>query len=419
MPRLGATAQGAEDVSHESNQGRGETPRARWPTRSAAVITLLITIPLCIWGLLLGLFRPEGAPGVAPFDVPEATFFLSQSTFALVGAVVLVRRPDNRTGWIFCAVAVVASTVSWATQYATQALIVEPGSLPAGDEVAWLTMGPGVLIPVCFALLVAWFPDGRFLSPRWRVLGWMCVIVVVMTVIASVALWPYRGPEMLVANQPEVPGADLANVLMASAFLIVLAVVLGALASIVLRFRSGGPLTRLQLKWFALAASIGVLGLFVGALWERAGVALTSVGSLALPVAAGIAILRYRLFEIDRIINRTIVYALVSGTVVAVYAISVLVIGMISVGPSNQLSVAVATLLAAAAFRPALTRFQGMVDRRFYRRKYDATRTIDSFGARLRTTTDLDELTDDLIGVVGATLQPAHASLWLVESDTR
>jgi hypothetical protein len=136
-----------------------------------------------------------------------------------------------------------------------------------------------------------------------------------------------------------------------------------------------------------------------------------------LPLAIGIAILRHRLFDIDRIINRTIVYALVTGSALAVYSGTVFLVGTVAVGSSDNLTVAVATLAAAAVFRPALARVQGFVDRRFYRRRYDAQLTIDQFGARLREETDLDELTGDLVGVVSTTMQPEHVSVWLVPTE--
>jgi hypothetical protein len=191
---------------------------------------------------------------------------------------------------------------------------------------------------------------------------------------------------------------------------------------------SGGPRASSanSSKWLAYAGAVVALG-FVAIVPVEAVVGSTRADdinnfvitqSLALvPIAAGIAVLRYHLYEIDRIINRTIVYLLATGSLVAVYAGTVFVISAVAVGSSDNLTVAIATLVAAALFRPVLRRVQGLVDRRFYRRKYDAQLTIDAFGYRLREETNLDELTSDLLGVVRQTVQPAHASVWLQPSN--
>ena len=379
--------------------------------------TMAVVLSLSVWGTYLGLSRPPGFEASFQFGFASALFFVSQSVFALVGAVVLIRRNDNRMGRLFCLAAVVATAVNFSEQYAIQALIVDPGSLPAGRTMAWMTIAPGFTIMLAFASIVALYPDGRLPSPRWRPILWLLALGVALAAAGSIASWPRRGVALLKIQEATIPGADLANLFLSATFVTSAAAVVLAIAAIIARYRRGDPLTKLQIKWFAYAAVIAVIGVFgtsVPSLADAANV-VTSVGAMGVPLAAGIAILRYRLYDIDRIINRTIVYALVTGTALVVYAGTVFVVGTVVVGPSDNLTVAVATLAAAAVFRPALRRVQSFVDRRFYRRKYDAQQTVDEFGARLREETNIDELTDDLVSVVRTTMQPEHVSVWLTE----
>jgi hypothetical protein len=389
-------------------------PRARALTIAAG--TVAVVFSLSAWGLYLGLTRPSGVELSFEFGSAPALFFVSQTVFAVVGAVILVRRNDNRMGRLFCLAAIVATTVNFSEQYAIQALIVDPGSLPAGRAMAWMTIAPGFTIMLAFASLVALYPDGRLPGPRWRPFLWLLVLGVGLAAAGSIASWPYRGVALLRIQEATIPGADLANLFLTGTFVVSAATVVLAIAAIVVRYRRGASLTRLQIKWFAYAAAISVLGVFgttVPAALNAANV-VTGVGAVGVPVAAGMAILRYRLYDIDRIINRTIVYALVTGLAVAVYSGTVFVIGTVVVGSADNLTVAVATLAAAAIFRPALRRVQTLVDRRFYRHKYDAQHTIDAFGARLREETNIDELTGDLVSVVRTTMQPEHVSVWLI-----
>jgi hypothetical protein len=382
--------------------------------------TVAVVLPLSVWGMYLGLSRPSGAAEEFAFGFSSALFILSQASFAVVGAVILVRRTDNRMGRLFCLAAVVATAVNFSEQYAIQALIEEPGSLPWGREMAWMTIAPGFTIMLVFTSLVALYPDGRLPSPRWRPLLWLIALGTALAALGSIVSWPYRSAALLRVQEASIPGADLANVFLTATFAISATAVLAAIAAIVARYRRGHPLTRLQIKWFAYAAAISVLGVFGTTLpgIEEAANLVTGIGAVGVPVAAGMAVLRYRLYDIDRIINRTIVYTVVTGSAVAVYAGTVFVVGTVVVGPSDNLTVAVAALAAAAVFRPALSRVQTVVDRRFYRHKYDAQHTVDSFGVRLREETDLDELTGDLVAVVSMTMQPEHVSLWLRTQET-
>ena len=205
--------------------------------------------------------------------------------------------------------------------------------------------------------------------------------------------------------------------------IVLLGSAMASVASLIVRFvRSRGD-ERRQLKWLAYASALvgvtAVISLTIESLYPDDDSPIVRILQLSLllalsavPIATGIAILRYRLYDIDRLISRTIVYLVVTGSLIAVYAGTVFVVSTIAVGSSDNLTVAIATLAAAAAFRPLLVRVRDFVDRRFYRHKYDAQKTIDAFGSRLREETDLDELTGDLVGVVRTAMQPEHVSVW-------
>ena len=269
------------------------------------------------------------------------------------------------------------------------------------------------------ALLFLLFPAGRLPSRRWRPLVWLIGAVTLAYVLAT-ALNP--GPLYYlpgVDNPLGVEGADaVLGAIVDGAGTVAIVTILAAVASLVARFRRSRGQERQQLKWLVYAAALLFLSAPVQPLLselEVAGVAISDMvfGALIalIPIAVGIAILRHRLYDIDLVIRRTLVYATLTATLGAAYLGSVLLIGL-AVGRSG-FAVAVSTLAVAALFRPALSRIQAVVDRRFYRRRYDAGRTLEAFGGRLRDELDLETLTADLRGVVRETVQPAHVSLWL------
>jgi uncharacterized membrane protein YhdT len=270
------------------------------------------------------------------------------------------------------------------------------------------------------------FPTGRLPSRRWRWLGWLTVIFVVVGVVlaafSSGALLGILGP---IQNPLGIEGFSsiyYKAVLFTMASLLTLAAAL----AVFIRLRRAIGVERQQIKWFAYAAaayaSAGILAYIIPRvidtpLWfERVGFALNIVFIPAIPIAIGIAILRYRLYDIDILINRTLVYGSLTATLVALYFGGIVVLQRIFVlltGEQSTLAVVASTLVIAALFTPLRRRIQSFIDRRFYRRKYDARKTLDAFSAQLRNETDLDALSDDLVGVVRETMQPAHVSLWL------
>jgi hypothetical protein len=340
-------------------------------------------------------------------------------TFTGVGALVVSRQPGNAVGWIFFVVGVLQAINLFGDAYSEFAVVTHPGSLPGGYGAAWMTewnWAPSIGLLVTFLLLL--FPDGKLLSPRWRWVAWPTgVAMAVLVAFAAVALWPERRDIALglQANDPDVP-SGVVPVLAAAAGVLVFGV-LACAGSLVVRFRRSRGMERQQLKWFTFAgafAAAGGLGVFLPTESAWTGV-LFFAAALSVPVAAGIAILRYRLYDIDVVVNRTLVYGSVTALLAGSYLglVLLLQVAFSPVTEENSLAVALSTLAVAGLFRPVRNRIQALVDRRFFRRKYDAQRTLEGFAARLREEIDLDALRAELTGVVAETMQPAHVSLWL------
>jgi hypothetical protein len=345
---------------------------------------------------------------------------LAFAAFMGVGALIVAFRPGNAIGWVFSAIALLAVTGALAQEYAGYASVTRPGSLPgvvfAGWYASW-TWYPALALVLAFTPLL--FPDGRPPSPRWRPVAWLAGAgTAVFTVLA--ALQPtIQLTDDRVADNPigvaAVGNPEESTAGLVLGFVLVVAVV-AAVASLVMRSRRARGDERLQLKWFTYAAALLPVVVLGDLLPQAASSVVFAVGISLLPVAAGIAILRYRLYEIDRLINRTLVYGLLTVLLAGVYAGLVLVGGQLSGGMADgapSWAVAAATLAVAALFQPARRRIQQAVDRRFNRARYDAARTVEGFSARLRDQVDLDTLAAELLAVVDQTVQPTRASLWL------
>jgi hypothetical protein len=337
-------------------------------------------------------------------------------TFSAVGALIVSRRPGNTVGWIFCLSGLLSGVTEVATSYAVYVYASRP-ALPGGELAA--SVGGAGWVPTygVMVLLLLLFPDGRPLSPRWAPASRLAGVGVVLAT-AGVALHPHAvlPQEGLHLDNPyAIPAAKDALVVMTvvGAALILGSMVAGV-AALVLRWRRSSGSERLQLKWFTYAATV-IAAFVLASINVSSDVLLGAIQAVligpALAVATGIAILRHRLYDIDVVINRTLVYGTLTAALGATYLGLVLLIGL-TLGTSN-VAVAVSTLAVAALFRPARTRIQAAVDRRFYRRRYDAARTLQTFGSRLRDEVDLDALQAELVGVVGQTVQPAHVTLWL------
>jgi hypothetical protein len=301
---------------------------------------------------------------------------------------------------------------------------IHPGSLPAELVAVWLLnwiWNPIVLLTLVFPLLL--FPTGRSLSPRWRPVTWLAVgLTVAFTVLGMLSPSLQLADEQTTANPIGVAGADIGaaplSTILNGLLLFLLA---AAVVSLVVRFRRSRGVERQQLKWFTYAGVLVLLAPLSNALLPSLYNA-PYVLVIALPVAVGIAVLRYRLYDIDRLINRTLVYGLLTALLAGVYATAVLVLGQGFGGVGGEppsWAVAGATLAVAALFQPARRRIQAVVDRRFNRRRYDAAKTIEAFSARLREEIDLDTLSAELLAVVDQTMEPTRLSLWLRPTANR
>jgi hypothetical protein len=341
-------------------------------------------------------------------------------TFPTVGAIIASRRPDNAVGWIFCAVGLCGGTEIFTVEYGIYALVTNPGSLPAGVIATWIGTWvwlPSITLTITFLLLL--FPHGRLLSSRWRPVAWLAAAVTVAgTALLAIVPWDLLNPGIPAQNPVGVESLRYLGIAPpVPIFLIGIPTTLLSAVSLVLRFRRSRGEERQQLKWFVYAGVLIVGALFIPLLVPGAAASLLQLLVMPLlPVAAGVAILRYRLYEIDLLINRTLVYGALTATLVLVYLGSVVTLQYVFrtlTGGDSQLVIVASTLAIAALFNPLRRRVQAFVDRRFYRRKYDAAKTLAEFSSKLRSETDLDALSDDLVGVVKETMQPAHVSLWL------
>jgi hypothetical protein len=380
-----------------------------WSMLAVFVISLAVGLPLAVAN---GTFQQDATN--------QLLLVLGFGAFMVVGALIVAHRPGNAIGWLFSAIALLAVTGQMASQYAIYAYATRPGSLPGATLAAWYGSWPWWLVltlTLVFTPLL--FPTGRLLSPRWRPVAWLAgVATAVTTALTSLQPELEAAPGQVITNPIGVAAVGNPEESPVVPALIVLLVVLAAAAfgSLVLRFRRSRGEERQQLKWFTYAGAVLPLSVVGDALPAPVGDLFTVIPIVFLPVATGIAILRHRLYDIDRLINRTLVYGLLTALLAGVYAGAVLVLGQLFGGVARNppsWAIASATLTVAALFQPVRRRVQAVVDRRFNRRKYNAAETIDAFGARLRDQVDLDTLSTELLAVVDQTMQPTTASLWL------
>jgi hypothetical protein len=401
------------------------TPPARparrrwWPAGLAWAAWALAMLVLAAFPWLDRLLRHAGRPDLALLSAFSVAPTLAAITAGTVGLVLALRRPAHPVGWLLLGLGLALCTSGAAAGYVAYGLAVRPGALPAAHAVARLypSVTNAALAVLGFVLLLT--PTGLPPSPRWRwwTLG-SAAAMAVLLVASTIAPGSLDG-DALAAGGPQefraFGGAlRLANqAAQAAAILTILA----GTASLAVRFRRARGVERQQLRWVALAAAVtGVAMLAAGILVAAGELNLASwmavLGVAFLPLATGAAILRYRLYDLDRIISRTLAYGLLTVLLGGGYALAVLGLGQL-LGQDSSLVVAAATLAVAALFQPARRRIQQAVDRRFNRRRYDAARTIAGFSARLRDEVDLDTLTGELLAVVEQTMQPTQASLWL------
>ena len=370
--------------------------------------------------VLLVLIRSH--PGIHVFD-----WWLVNSLVVIdvtVGAIVASRRSENPVGWLLCLSGVATSTSTFASQYAIYALLARPDSLPAGEALAWIASW---MLPIMNGVQVFYlllFPTGRLPSRRWRWLAWLTVGYILVGVLtAAFSPGAYLGALGPIRNPLGIEG--LTQFYKAVLYTMSPALFIAAAFSLFVRLRRAVGVVRQQLKWLAYAAGglvivsiliISTIAIDAPRWFEWSANAILIAVTPGVPIAIGIAILRYRLYDIDLLINRTLVYGSLTVTLVALYFGGIVVLQRLFVlltGEKSTLAVVASTLAIAALFSPLRRRVQGFVDRRFYRRKYDAAKTLAAFNARLREETDLDALSTDVVEVARGAMQPAHVSLWL------
>jgi hypothetical protein len=387
---------------------------ASWLAWSASALSLALTALTVL--LIVLLLRSDTS--IYYYWLETSMVALGYST---VGAIVASRLPESPIGWLFCAIGLIFGVSHFSAEYAAYDLLAPSRSLPAGEAFAWLTSWVWVFGLGLIVYLDLLFPNGRLPSTRWRWFAWFTAIVLLPAAILG-ALSPGLILSSTLINPIGIKGLPNASREI-EAFMYAL-VVVGA-SSMLARLRHAGSIERQQIKWFAYATAVAISGVIlkntvypaVSVTWVWwVGLVLTTVGVVSSPVAMGIAIFRYRLYQIDLIINRTLVYGSLTAVLAAVYLGGVVLLQYAFralSGEGSQLAVVASTLIIAALFIPLRRRIQSFIDRRFYRRKYDARKTLEAFSAQLRNQTDLDALSDDLVGVVRETMQPAHVSLWL------
>jgi hypothetical protein len=395
---------------------------AAWLAWSLCLLCVALAGACLIFSLLNGHTLYE----MVLTGIPTTVILITQMvSFSVVGALIASHRPENPIGWLFCAAALFYGIEIAGEEYAIYALLTYPGSLPLGAELAWLTewiWAPGFGIILVFLPLL--FPDGHPPSRRWRGVAWLGGLSIgLICVLTSIVLWPERGPALVqlggFGGEVEEWRSAVSDWVLKLVGPMLLVAGLGAVISLFVRFRRARGDERQQIKWFASAAALTLAWIIVAE--EQSGEIVALWGLLviaSIPVATGMAILRYRLYDIDRIINRTLVYGVLTGILALVYfggvATSEAIFRALTGQEQQpQIAVVVSTLVIAALFTPLRRRIQRFIDRRFYRRKYDARKTLEDFSAQLRDETDLEALSNDLLGVVRDTMQPAHVSLWL------
>ncbi len=393
----------------------------------------LLGVGLAAASFLLALLNGR-APSEILIDEGIAAVATLAVAFSFVGALVASQRPENPIGWIFCAAALFQGLSISGYEYATYALITNPGSLPLGAEASWIGQwiwAPGLGLILVFLPLL--FPDGRPPTRRWRWVAWLGALSIGLNfVMAVLLLWPERGPALVRPEGPAEEGTSHAMFVVVEfiAFPMMLVAGFGAVVSLFFRFRRARGDERQQIKWFVSASVLSLVFIFAwnfvldaeGELLQASVAVISLTLAPAIPVATGIAILRYRLYDIDRIINRTLVYAALTATLIGMYFGGIVLLQRLFVvltGETSTLAVVASTLVIAALFHPLRRRIQSFIDRRFYRRKYDARKTLEAFSAKLRDETNLGALSDELVGVVRETVQPAHVSLWLRPDPAR
>jgi hypothetical protein len=382
---------------------------ARW----VAGCTAGVSVALIVAGLVLAyvdrLVVPASQTGWTFSNVSSQVVNMA---VPVAGFVIASRRPENRIGWLFLVAGLALGLGSFGGQYALHALVADRGSLPAGRLFAWLGSWLWVVATAMLAFLFLLFPTGRLRSRRWRPVAWLVGSAFAVTAAATLVIATSFWADPFTSSSPG-SSAGLITSLYVMTAVLVSAGLLVSVAAIIVRFAKSSGEERLQLKWCAWAALVLAV-VFAVSIWVNSAVVniSQSLAFLCLWAAIAIAVLKYRLYDIDRIISRTVAYAIVTGLLVGVYAGLVLLATRV-LSVHTPVAVAASTLAAAALFSPLRGQVQRVVDRRFNRARYDADKTVAAFAARVKDAVDLNSVRDDLATVAGQALEPAHVSVWI------
>ena len=392
-----------------------------WGATLCGLVSILV--------MVLSRTDPQGEEIEAPIIV---TFLIFVLGFATTGALVTARHPSNPVGWIAASVAALYVCAGFADSYVNtfpgvlgDAGVVARASFAIGESLWSVALGLGG------TLLLLLFPDGRLPSRRWRPVAWVAGIAL-GTIPVALALTPGRVQDYPVDNPLGIPGAGPAlDLIVGVALMAVLLTFVLSVSSLFVRYRGASAVQRQQLKWLLFAVGFVVVLIFASVMIEviagQSGAAgeisnlLSTAALSSIPLAIGVAILKHRLYDIDVLINRALVYGGLTGVLGLLYVTIVFGLqqALSPVTRESDLAIAASTLAVAALFRPARTRIQGFIDKRFYRRRFDAQKTLESFSARARNEVELGVLATQLVSVVRETMDPNYVSLWLRDPGNR
>jgi MFS family permease len=399
--------------SGQLNGERRDEPVKRQTASWLAWLLFAVSVALSIAAVVLGTL-----PTRQPFEIEALGYGLAIMAFPAAGALIVSRQPNNVIGWLL-----IIGGLGGGLNVFLSSYVSTFSALPGHQWLAWIAqwIWAGFLAPTLLVLQL--FPDGSVLTRRWRLLVWLSLGAFALVAVGT-ALSP--GP---FADYPHIRNPLGVKALRGTpiedggiAWTLVIAAIVLSAASLILRYRRSSGERRQQLKWVAYAAAVLATGWILAAFTFQFGLStlgniLIGLGLLALPISVGVAILKYRLYDVDLVINRTLVYGLLTALLIGFYVAATVGLGAgartLTGQENNSLVIAASTLAVAALFGPARRRIQAFIDRRFYRQKYNAARTMEFFSARLREQVDLDSLASELVGVVRDTMQPAHVSLWL------
>ena len=384
------------------------------PTRAQQLVPwLILTLILAfmVWGRFnefLATGEPEGG------WILDSFMGLAFMSFPAVGALIVTRRPGHRFGWLLLGIGACAALLVAASGYTQLALTIWHENSPLATLCAWISQWlwfPLLAMVAIFVFLL--FPTGSYPSPRWRWLGRLSIAAVALISVPSMFQGRLEDTGYSIDNPIGIGGLQDVEEAMEPLFIVWIILVLASIASLVFRYRKGGTEERHQLKWVGLAAAVFAVGITVG---ERFSLIdnLFGLFMMGIPIAMAISILKYRLYDIDVILNRALVYGALTAILAGAYLGLVFALQQIlPLGNESDVAVAASTLAVAALFRPLRGRVQGFIDRRFFRHRYDSASTLASFASRLRNEVELDVVQNDLLRTAVETMRPAHASLWL------